>query len=248
MSDNIGRQMSERSEYLPCCPQETFIVPLVKEKVEMALVKYAACAPKGGFALDVGCGGQPFRNLLETYGYVYKGMDVSQNPKRNVDFVCQIDEPLPDELIKHEPFQFVICTEVIEHVAGLDMAFRNLRSLVAPKGKILITCPHFYQLHSEPHDFWRFTPHAMRYFAERYNFEVVDQEVAGDAWDVIGTALANCSPAPLSDRLEDRVKSRLVSITRRLLFGLLSRRRLQRMAKMMGPLYLSNIVILARKE
>jgi len=206
-----------------------FIVPLLKEKIEVALAKHAPPARLGERVLDVGCGEQPFRKILEAYGYTYQGMDVNQSLEGKVDFVCSIDEPIPDELIKRGPFQFILCTEVMEHVADWDKAFRNLYSLAAHEGKILITCPHFYPLHEEPFDFWRPTLHALRYFAERYDLEISDQEAAGDAWDVIGTAMANCHPASVSNRLEDRVRSRAVSVTCRWLFKLLSNHRPRRM-------------------
>jgi len=247
MDNMIRPQVIERSEYIPGSPQEMFIVPLLKRKIEVALTKHAAQALQGERVLDIGCGRQPFRKELEACGYVYKGMDVSQHPEDKVDFVCSIDESLPDELIKYGPFQFIMCTEVMEHVADWDMAFRNLYSLVAPEGKILITCPYFFQLHEEPYDFWRPTLHALGYFAERYGLEILDQEAAGDAWDVIGTVLANCYPMPLSNRLKDRIKLRVVSATCRRLFKLLSEHRLQRMVRMGGPLYLSNIVVLTKK-
>jgi len=247
MDNTIRPRAVQRSEYLPNSPQEMFIVPLLKEKIEVALAKHATPARPGERVLDVGCGEQPFRNELEAYGYIYKGMDVNQNLESKIDFVCSIDEPVPEELIKCGPFQFILCTEVMEHVADWDAAFRNLYSLVAPEGKILITCPHFFQLHEEPFDFWRPTLHALRYFAERYELEISDQEAAGDAWDVIGTAVANCHPAPVSNRLEDRVRSRAVSVTCKWLFKLLSSHRLRRTVKMGGPLYLSNVVVLTRK-
>jgi len=248
MDNTIRPHLIEKSKYAPGCPQETFIVPLLKEKIEAALAKHATQARPEERVLDVGCGGQPFRKELEVYGYIYKGMDVTQSPEGKVDFVCSIDEPLPDKLIKGGTFHFILCTEVMEHVADWDVAFRNLYSLIAPEGKILMTCPHFYQLHEEPYDFWRPTLHALRYFAGRHDLEILYQEAAGDAWDVIGTVLANCYPIPLSNRLKDRIRSRAVSTACKWLFKLLSRHWLQRMAKMGGPLYLSNVVILTRKR
>lgn len=163
-----------------------------------------------------------------------------------VDVICAINEPLPVKLTDSDPFHFVICLEVMEHVADCNMAFRNLATLVAEGGQILITCPHFYQLHEEPDDFWRQTLHALKHFGERVGFQVLQQEAAGDAWDVLGTLLANCWTSPASSRLLDWGVTKLVTLGQRWLFKLLCSRRLQQAVQLNGPLYLSNIVVLER--
>lgn len=236
----------ERSNYEPAWPQEQFIVPLLRQRIEHVLNTYATPAPLEGRALDVGCGRQPFRKAIESIGYSYIGIDVQQTPEGTVDVVCAIDEPLSMELINHGPFHFVLCTEVMEHVADWDIAFKNFAKLVAKGGRMLITCPHFYQLHEEPYDFWRPTLHALKYFAARAGFQVVQQEAAGDAWDVLGTLLANCWTCPASSQLLDRGLTKLVALGQQWLFKLLCSRRLQQSVQLNSPLYLSNIVVFER--
>ncbi len=74
--------------------------------------------------------------------------------------IACIDEPLPAELLNQGPFQFVLCTEVLEHVADWPMAFKNLASLMSSGGHLLITCPFFYPVSIEK--FVRVSP-AWRY-------------------------------------------------------------------------------------
>jgi len=69
-------------------------------------------------------------------GYSYTGRDVQQNPEGTVDVVCAIDEELPVELTYRGPFDLVLCTEVLEHVADWDMAFRNLATLLGRGGSV----------------------------------------------------------------------------------------------------------------
>jgi hypothetical protein len=239
--------LEERPSYEPSSPQEQFIVPLLRQRIERAIATYAMPAPAQGRALDVGCGRQPFRKILESAGYSYTGMDAQQNPENDVDVVCAIDEPLPLQLTCGEPFHFLLCTEVMEHVADWDMAFRNLMALMAEGGRLLITCPHFFQLHEEPYDFWRPTLHALRYFALRTGLITLQEEAAGDAWDVLGTLLANCEPLRVSDGLLDRVVAKLVRFSHQRLLNVLNHRRLQQMVQLQGPLYLSNVVVFEKK-
>lgn len=236
----------ERLTYEPQWPHEEFIVPLLRQQIQDALAAYAVPAPPQGRALDVGCGGQPFRASLESIGYSYIGLDAQQNPENTVDVVSAIDEPLSMALTKHGPFHFLLCTEVMEHVADWDAAFKNLASLMTQGGRLLITCPQFYELHEEPYDFWRPTLHALNFYASRVGLKTLQQVAAGDAWDVLGTLLPSCQPYPVSNRLLDRGATKLVAYSQRLLFKLLRHRLIQRKVSLQGPLYLSNIAVFER--
>src|SRR6185369_240008 len=103
-----------------------------------------ASPPRGeARALDAGCGMQPFRPIIEAGGYRYSGLDVVQNRLGTVDLLGALDGVFPNQRFGEEPFDFILCTEVLEHVAGWDMAFKNIANSLASHGRILITCPHF---------------------------------------------------------------------------------------------------------
>lgn len=246
-SNMIRVEICRRPDYRPAGPNEEFIVPLLRQHIERALATYAAPAPPQGRVLDVGCGRQPFRQILEAIGYSYIGMDTQQNPEGTADVICPIDEPLPVELTGRGSFDFILCTEVMEHVADWDVAFKNLVSLLTQGGRLLITCPYFYHLHEEPYDFWRPTLHALNYFASRVGLKTLQQEAAGNAWDILGTILGCSHPVPASSRLLDRGVTRLVRLSHRWLFEALRRRHLQRMTQLQSTLYMSNIVVFERQ-
>jgi SAM-dependent methyltransferase len=235
--------VTERVDYEPAGAREKFIVPLLRRHIEGVLNDYAAPAPPLARALDVGCGRQPFRKTLESLGYSFIGIDVQQNPEDTVDVICAIDEPLTEGLVSRGPFHFILCTEVMEHVADWDKAFENLAALMIPGGRLFITCPHFYLLHEEPYDFWRPTLHALTYFGSRVGFQTIHQQAAGGAWDVLGTLLADCRPCAASERLVARGMTRLVSLSIRGLFKLLCHGGLQRIVKLRSSVYLSNIIV-----
>src|SRR4051812_32480549 len=96
--------LRERTTYEPVYRHEEFIVPLLKCAIEEALLKHCSPRATGATVIDIGCGRQPFRALLEQLGYTYLSMDTQQDEARHVDFVAAIDEQLPAELIRHKPF------------------------------------------------------------------------------------------------------------------------------------------------
>lgn len=236
--------LNERTAYVPLGPKEQFIVPLLRREIEACVTQYAAPARGSRKAIDIGCGGQPFRSLLEGNGYSYCGVDANPTEGFPVDVNCAVDEPLPEELVGRGPFDFLLCTEVLEHVADWATAFTNFRVLLAPGGRALLTAPHFYQLHEEPYDFWRPTLHAIDHYARRVGLQTLYRHTAGDAWDVLGTILPNCHFVSSSHRFFDRALAKAVRTAAHFTYRALLQRRLQKSVRVEGLLYLSNVVVL----
>jgi hypothetical protein len=133
--------LHERTSYEPHLPQEEFVVPLLRREIE-SCTEYYATPPMGtAKAVDIGCGGQPFRELLRQAGNSYRGVDVNPDGGPPVDVLWAAGEPLSVALLQREPSDFLLCTEVIEHVADLFAAFANFALLLASGGRALITAP-----------------------------------------------------------------------------------------------------------
>jgi SAM-dependent methyltransferase len=236
--------LDERRQYVARSRQESFIVPLLNSAISAALSTHAA---RRASALDVGCGGQPFRDALESLGCAYTSIDTQAQPGIPTDFLCAIDQPLPAELLASAPFDFILCTEVLEHVADWPTAFANFHRLLATGGVLLITCPHVYPLHEEPYDFWRPTPHALRAFADRFSFDVLELRQLGSAWHVLGTILASAAPAPATRGPLSAVAAALARPARSLAIKLIQLGIPQRLIRPKGNLYLSNLAVLQRR-
>ncbi len=239
---NQGR----RSNYDVMGPQEQFIVPLLRDNINLVIENFAKPAPFNGKVLDVGCGEQPLRQDLEACGYTYLSLDIQQNNQGTVDIIGSIDQPLNSELIEKGPFDLVICTEVMEHVANWQTAFDNFTFLMEKGNKLLITCPHFFPLHEEPYDYWRPTPYALKHFASRNGFEVLYQASLGNAWDLIGTIIARSHPVPKNNKLLNKLVSRLLRLFFSITFRLLVHSRIQNIIQIESPFYLSNIILIER--
>lgn len=226
------------------------MTPLIKHNIEQNLRLHAAplASGAGARALDAGCGRQPFREALEEMGFAYTGMDVVQSPENSVDVVAPVDGPLAAELQARGPFNFILCTEVMEHVGDWNAALSNLFAVTAPGGKVLITCPFFYPLHEEPFDFWRPTYHALKARAEAAGFHMIHYAESGDGWDILGTLLAHCNVSAPSRSFTDRAVSKIVRMAKGAMVSLLRKRWLQRHARLGGRIYLTNAVVLQRPE
>jgi SAM-dependent methyltransferase len=231
-------------------------VPLLAERVTWGvqhfgppIIEFARTRGLRPVALDIGCGRHPFLVLLQSCGFDYLSTDVQQNPERSVDFICPLDGTLDPALLALGPFPFGLCTEVLEHVADWQKAFSNFAMLIEPGGRLVITCPHIYQLHEEPYDFWRPTLHALRAFADRNSFAVIHAEAAGLPAEALGTLMASTCVLPKKRRSPvPWLLARVLNGYRRFGVWLLANRLLRKTVFLAGQTYVSNFVVLERKK
>jgi len=81
----------------------------------------------------------------------YTGVDL--NPGQNVDIVSAVED-LPVD----RQYDLVISCELLEHAERWVSAFRRMAQLVAPGGKLVLTCRGLgFPFHNPP-DHWRFEP------------------------------------------------------------------------------------------
>jgi SAM-dependent methyltransferase len=136
----------------------------------MRNVNHLASNLSGNIVIDVGCGEQPYRPGLRGFKR-YVGFDSIDAPDRGAN-----PDVLGDALAL--PFadgcaDAVLCTEVIEHVKDPAQLLSELARALAPGGFLLLSSPFTWQIHDEPHDYWRFTEYGLRLIVERAGFRVM---------------------------------------------------------------------------
>jgi SAM-dependent methyltransferase len=97
--------------------------------------------------LDVGCGDRPYRELFPNT----VGFDVPGNPYADLHGSL---ESIPLEAAS---FDLVLCLQVLEHVPDPAAAVRELRRVVRPGGRVLLSTHGVYPFHPNPDDLWRWT-------------------------------------------------------------------------------------------
>jgi SAM-dependent methyltransferase len=248
---NSLAQIQRRTNYTSTTDLDFSILHILRPWIESALIdslkNHDPNAPLQ--VLDVGCGNQPFRSLIEGLKANYTSIDAIQNPMNSVDVVQAIDSPTLSQNLALSTFDVVLCTEVMEHVFDWPVAFENLYKLTRPGGVVIITCPFFWPLHEEPYDFWRPTLHAIRRSAQRVGFVEEQLRTGGDLWDVLGTVVGNSNFTSRLSGPAAIVLNVAARVMRRLSLLCLRKRAIARFFKLdslQGPFYLANLVILRR--
>jgi SAM-dependent methyltransferase len=153
------------------------------------------CLP-GSNILDVGCGRQPFREIIELKLVDYISHDFSgynksskddfglhniEVPKHEVDIVCDILE-IPDL----QKFDAVLCTEVFEHVPDPVKALEKMSQLLLPGGVAIITFPGMSWTHQAPYYFSSgLSPYWVEHHTSRLGLDVIEGVAVGEMRDLL---------------------------------------------------------------
>ena len=115
-----------------------------------------------GVILDVGCGAQPYRSLVDPVAS-YRGIDYA-DAQRHFGY------SMPDTTyyegdrwpVSDASVDVVLSTETLEHVPDPPYSWPKHSVASSPAGSLILTVPFAARWHFIPHDYWRFTPSGLQ--------------------------------------------------------------------------------------
>jgi len=137
-----------------------------------------------GKLLDLGCGKVP---LYETYSsYIDDCVCVdwqnSLHGNDHLDLHIDLNGAIP---LADANFDTIVLSDVLEHIRKPENLWREMHRLLKPNGYLLISVPFYYWLHEQPHDYFRYTKHALRSMAEDVGLEIVVLESMGGVPEIM---------------------------------------------------------------
>lgn len=128
----------------------------------MSVAKYVS-----GDVLDVGGGEKNrYKNLFTCK--LFTCLDIYAG--EGIDIVASADAiPLPDE-----SKDSILSTQMLEHVKYPEKCVQEMHRVLKKGGYAVITAPQWNELHSEPHDYWRYTKYGFIELFERNGFKTVE--------------------------------------------------------------------------
>jgi SAM-dependent methyltransferase len=150
----------------------------------------AALLPKvEGTMADVGCGAQPFRDLLRP-DVRYIAVDVDDREKQ-FGYGAPGHRPPDTRYFRGSVLPLadgeadtVLCTETLEHVLEAVFFLTELKRALAPGGWLILTVPFAARWHFVPQDYWRFTPSGLKQLLYQAGFCEVRVYARGGALTV----------------------------------------------------------------
>jgi SAM-dependent methyltransferase len=121
--------------------------------------------------LDYGCGGMPYRPLIEERwpGISYDGADLSRNTMANV--LISEDGTVSAQ---NDSYDLIVSTQVLEHVTSPPLYLREAKRLLRTGGHLLLSTHGYWMYHPDPTDYWRWTGEGLRKLITEAGFVVQD--------------------------------------------------------------------------
>ena len=137
--------------------------------------------------LDAGAGESPFREAFAHARYV--AVDRAVGDDRWDYGGLSVLGDLLELPFRTGSFDWVLCTETLEHVTEPGRVVDELARVLRPGGRLCVTVPFSLKEHQQPHDYYRFTRYGLAYLCERAGLEVEHLEPQGGYFRMLGDKL-----------------------------------------------------------
>jgi SAM-dependent methyltransferase len=141
-----------------------------------------ACA--AGWILDVGCGERPYDDILAQVSNARVGLEVDrQRYGANAPDVWGSGAFLP---FANESFDTVVSFQVLEHLAEPQQVVHEISRVLKPGGRLVLTAPHIWGIHEEPHDYFRYTGFGLSHLSHSAGLKVSSVKAMAGYWVTAG--------------------------------------------------------------
>jgi SAM-dependent methyltransferase len=141
----------------------------------------AECDVAGKKLLDIGAEKAPYKPYFKNLQYF--AQDITQNTDGSIDYVGDINEGL--KMIANGSFDYILCTQVLEHIKKPHVAFAEFYRILKPGGKLFLTTHLCFEEHMIPYDYFRFTKYGLKFLGESSGFTLEHLAPHGGIFQVI---------------------------------------------------------------
>lgn len=132
-----------------------------------------------GDLLDVGCGTKPYNELFSVDSYIGLDLDSEASRSRGIADYFYDGNVFP---FQDNEFDSLLCNQVLEHVFNPDEFLGELRRVLKPDGKLLLTVPFVWDEHEQPYDYARYSSFGLNALFEKNGFKIVTHnKIVADA-------------------------------------------------------------------
>lgn len=126
-----------------------------------------------GRLVDLGCGNAPLAGVYADRVDGFYWVDWGECPHSLVkpDMECDLNGEIP---LQSGSFETVLCSSVLEHIMKPQGLLSEIKRILTPGGRLILVVPFIYGLHEEPYDFYRYTRHQLKNFADELDLKIVE--------------------------------------------------------------------------
>lgn len=132
--------------------------------------------------LDYGAGNSPYRGFVRCQRYVTA--DITQNTAGTITHLIRPGHPLSEP---DGSFDLILLMDVLEHLPDPRQVVAELRRLLRPKERLIVSVPFLYQEHETPHDYACYTPFGIKRLFSDECGKILRQTKVGNDWYTLYT-------------------------------------------------------------
>jgi SAM-dependent methyltransferase len=196
-------KFSANADKLSVGPAASAASWLITQLVAQAYQRHLPTHARGRL-VDLGCGTVPLYGAYRPLVSEITCVDWSGNAgsAQHLDVAHDLNQPLP---LDDNRYDTAILSDVLEHIRRPEALLGEVARILAPGGRLLLNVPFFYWLHEQPHDYFRYSEHALRSFIEQAGLRLITLEGLGGAPEVLADVVGkHLSQVPLVGSLGAR--------------------------------------------
>jgi SAM-dependent methyltransferase len=157
--------------------------------IEDAVAAFARELPASSRVLDAGAGEGRYKQHFRKHAYV--GVDLGVGDREwnyaGLDAVADLAS-LP---FRDGTFAAALNVVTLEHVRDPARVLCELQRTLGSGGRLLLIVPHEWEVHQEPHDYYRYTRYGVSHLLERAGFTELRVEPVGGYFRLLARRLLN---------------------------------------------------------
>ena len=161
-----------------------FSVNWLVNKLNREYIAVAARDHACGRLLDLGCGQQPYEDMLTASVESCIGLEYDR--ARYILTSPDVWGSALDLPFRDASFDSVLAAQMLEHVPEPGQVFQEIGRVLKPGGYLILTAPHIWGIHEEPHDYFRFTSYGLDYLARKSGLEPLSIRPMAGYWVTAG--------------------------------------------------------------
>ncbi|MFA5993856.1 MAG: methyltransferase domain-containing protein [Parcubacteria group bacterium] len=120
--------------------------------------------------IDIGAGELRYKRYFDHCEYTSQDLCVGDGEWYFDDI--DIKSSVYDIPVENNYFDYILCTQVLEHLEFPEKAFEEFSRILKRGGKMFLTVPLGQGEHQSPHDFYRYTKYALKSLGNRHGLEL----------------------------------------------------------------------------
>jgi SAM-dependent methyltransferase len=160
-----------------------------ERRIDEAVASFAASLPPGAAVLDAGAGECQYAHHFAAQRYVAVDLACGDVLWDYSKLHAMTDlAALP---FRPASFDAVLNAVTLEHVREPGTVVAEFARVLKPGGSLLLIVPQDWEVHQEPHDYYRYTRYGVRYLLDRAGFTSVRVLAVGGFFRLLSRRLLN---------------------------------------------------------